>query len=255
MEKIILILLIDRKHGHFYRYALDRGRLEILEEIADEVPRPTKSASWAGLADDKVARHIEAHVKAHFRRVIERLEHYLRVPDFEVVELMLGGPEAEVDQFQTMLPKSIRDRISSVIHPDHYAGIKELENQIATAAAAAARARVHEVLAQIQESLSPNGRGVIGREPVLEALNLKQVQILILDPKATFAGMVCPKDGCLSQSLTKCPLCLSPMEQRSNLIAEIKKLAALQDAIVLEAPDSSELAAYEGLAALRRYSD
>lgn len=255
MTDTFLILLIDRKHGHFYRFGRGSGGLEQLEERTDDVPRPTKGASWAGLADDKVARHIEGHVAGHYRDQAARLERYLKQSEFRAAGVIVGGPEVEVAAFQEALATPTRERVVAVIHPEHHAGLKALEGKILEALRRADERQIVELLAQIENSRQPDGRGVVGVEPVLEALNLKQVQTLLISRGTQFAGWRCPADGSLSTSLSQCPICLGPMEETADLRAAITKLAAAQRAEILEVDGTFVLPdEYQGLAALKRFA-
>lgn len=248
-----LVLLVDRKHGHFYWY--EDAKLTALEEVTEDMPKSVKSASWAGLADDKVNRHIEEHVAEHYRHLISVLERYLDDKDKADAEVIIGGPDAEVSTFQTLLPRGVADRLVAIVHPEHYVGLKELEAQIAQAVKAVGSNHTIELMAQIENERQPNGKGVVGQEPVYEALNMKEVQTLLIKRGHGFTGMVCPVDGSLASSQTQCPACLGPMDELPDLLSAIQAKAAEQQATVYDVdadivfPDE-----YEGIAALKRFT-
>lgn len=255
MAESFLIALVDRNHGHFYRYDTTGRGLEKLEEVSDIVPKSVKAASWKGLADDKVARHVAAHVRDHFKHIAERIEHYLMHTDTSdhPKAIILGGPEEDLAEFLPLLSHSLQEKVVATIHPDHYSGVKELEKTVTTAVERVAAQQVADVLELINDHRQPGGRGVVGREPVYEALNLKQVQTLLLDPNERYSGFFCPADGSLAESLDRCPSCLGPMSELEDLSEAIRSSARAQSAEIMAVDDADALKPYQALVALKRF--
>lgn len=249
-----IILLVDRKHGHFYRYA--GSKLSPLREVTHEdIPKSVKSASWAGLADDRVARHVEEHVNDHYRSLIRLLETYLDDKEASDAEIIIGGPEAELATFVELLPHVVKERVVAQVHPDHYVGIKELEEQIEQAISEVTAAKAVELLEIIENERQPEGKGAVGREAVYEALNLKEVQTLLVDEHAEWSGTVCPQDGSVSASNEKCPICLGVMEPAADFRLSLDSLAGQQGAEIIALPHSVTLPdEYEHVAALKRFT-
>lgn len=252
MTNDFLVVLVDRSHGHFYHYDHAQCHVDELTTITDDVPKAVKGASWKGLADDKVVRHVDEHVHAHFKRVIDELhrQHYEHP-----YPIILGGPDEVVAEFKHFLSKQDADQVIATFHPDHNGDRKELAGRIHEEVIQHEKQHITTLLETIDNHRGPHDRGVVGHQMVTEALNLKQIQLMLLDPHHSFVGLVCPADGSITISSQTCPTCLGPMTKTSDLVTALKTLATAQSAEIIEVNDRDLLAKYEGLAGLRRYRD
>ncbi len=254
MTQAYLIVLIDKKHGHLYYYTAASQQLEPFEEINDDVPRPAKGASWKGLADDKVARHIGVHIHEHWKHILERIEPLLRTKP--QVSVLLGGPEEDVQAFSAILPQPLQNRIIGTIHPSHYAGLNQLKEQIQTAIHATTRRTIETFLAEVSQQTHPSGRAVIGREAVCEALNLHQVEKLLIDPTQAYPGFVCSTGEAVSTLQSTCFHCLQPMAAIDDLRPALEQLAGQAQTRILYLPLETVLPeAAAGLVGMKRYVD
>ena len=252
MKNNFLFVFVDRQHGHFSLFDATTKQLTKLAEISDDVPKPVKSASWKGLANDKVARHIEGHIHAHLQTVVAKLEQLRK--DYPETALVLGGPEEVVAEFHKLLPKPLEQTVVATLHPDHHANAKELEDLLSRAVEGFDSNEALVVMEEIENDRRPGGRGVVGREAVCEALNLGQVQTLLIHLGSAYAGNFCPVDGAVSCLLTQCPNCLRPLQAVPDISRYLQAKAAEQSANVIEVTDRKLFAVDgEGLAALRRY--
>ncbi len=250
MLNTFLIALVDRQHGRFFRYNLQTRTLERLGEVVvDDVPKAVKGASWAGLADAKVARHIDEHLLAHLKHVVHEM-----TTKYHDKAVILGGPEEVVAQFEKELPQAWQERVEAIIHPQGHLELKDLEERIKQAADKVYEAHVSALLTQITESGQPGGKGVQGYEPVLEALNLKQAQLIMMNNQPV-EGYLCAKDGGLSLHPGQCAGCFADLVPAENLHDAILAKAAEQDAEVVIVADKSILPAQsQGIVALKRYA-
>ncbi|MBI4175050.1 hypothetical protein HY523_00350 [Candidatus Berkelbacteria bacterium] len=254
MQKTYLVALVDKKHGHLYRYADEQGILEELEEVVDNVPRPTKSASWKGLADDKVARHITVHIHEHWKRVLAVLDRYLR--EDTTLRVFLGGPAEDTTAFLKLVPPHHRQRVLGVIHPDHHAGLAVLKAQIIEAIVGVQRTLIATLLEELENERHPTGRALIGQEPVCEGLNLRQVAWLLIDRQRTYPGYACSSGHSLSVNQPVCSVCQQTMAPVLDLSAQIEAFAHQSHAELRTLPDGMRLPPEaQGLAGLKHYGD
>lgn len=246
-----LVVLIDRKRGRIYRYEQPENKLIVLEELYDDVPPQVKSASWKGLADDKVARHIESHVLEHLKKINSFLEKIdcREQPD----HILIGGSDDVTAEFRKMLSDAIGAKVSEVFRPPNRAGLNELTDLVCAAIEKTQITDSSELIAQIESNREPNGRAVIGLEPVIEALTLKQVQMLVLDESSKYPGSFCQTDGIVSSYLSTCPVCSGSMDTVSDLKSNLIQSADAQAAQVVTL-DSSSLKPYGGIVALKRFT-
>lgn len=249
MLNAFLIVLVDRQHGRFFRYDLRTRSLERLGEVVvDDVPKNVKGGSWAGLADDKIARHVDAHLQAHLKRVAHETQKH------DEPAIIIGGPEEVVVQFQQELPASIQERVEAVIHPQSRGDIKELEERIVQAVSQVYQAHLTGLLKEVAEAGEPGGRGLMGREPVYEALTLKQAQLVMMAAGAQ-PGYICPNGDGVAANPGQCAACFAELEQAPDVQETLLKIAANQDAevVMLEKAEILPLQA-EGVVALKRYA-
>lgn len=252
MKESFLFVLVDRQHGHFYQFDGASHQLTHLAELTEVVPKQVKSASWKGLANDKIARHIEDHIREHLKHVAAKLEQLLKNQSESLV--IIGGPEEVVAQFQTVVSGAVSDKLVATLHPDHHATLKELEGLLIQAVGRYRQANLAQIVAQIENDRQLSGRGIVGREAVCEALNLKEVQMLLIHPASAYPGVFCPADGSVAVLSTQCPNCLIQMEASPDLSQHLRTLATQQGAEVVEITDPALFPAdAQNLAALKRF--
>lgn len=252
MKSNFLFVLVDRQHGHFYQFQGASRTLTHLSELSEEVPKPVKAASWKGLADDKVARHIEDHIRDHLKNVVQKLDQLVK--DDPMAAIILGGPEEVVTQFQGVLPSPLGEKVIATLHPDHHASLKELEELLTQAVDRYRLAMLANLVKEVENDRGLSGRGIVGREAVCEALNLKQVHMLLLHPTTAYAGAYCPADGSVAAISSQCPACLAKLTETPDLSQHLKSLAERQDAEIVEVADATLFPAdAEHIAALRRF--
>ncbi len=243
-----LVAIIDRQHGHFYWFDPVIDRLTKIEDIVDSVPKAVKSASWKGLADDRVARHIETHVRDHYKNLIRQMLPKLSSP---TVGVILGGPEEDLADFEPLLEATFAGRVARRFHPAHGSGLKELEADVRQVAAQAKHQAIAQLLSDIDNQRGPGGRGLVDVEAIFESLNLKQLQLLLIDPNRRFPGYFCPIDRTLSTMATQCPVCFATLTKEDDLKNHIETLARAQDAEIVTV--DSQIRSPSGLAGLRRF--
>lgn len=247
----LLVLNVGQRDAHFYRYDVKTGRIELLQELTDEVPPHVHSASWKGLADDRVNRHIDEHVLGHYEQVQAQLKKTMKSHGEKIV---VGAPVETEHLFIESLEPELKDKLAFSYSPDPHAGVKELEKLLAPLAAKALTQEISGILAIIDNERHPAGRATIGREAVAEMLNLKQAQLVIYDPAQPYVGAICPNDGAVAFRQTTCPLCAMPMHESSDVLGALGKLASACDAHMIEVTDGTLLEPEaHGIVGLRRF--
>lgn len=247
-----LVAIIDRQHGHFYQFDPETDRLTKLDDITDPVPKAVKSASWKGLANDRVARHIETHVRDHYKHLIHQLGLRLISPK---IGLILGGPDEDLADFEPLLDTELAGRVVGTFHPAHSGGNKELTAGTRAVVMKVKENAIQALLEEIDNQRGPGGRGLVDVEAIYESLNVKQLQLLLIDPTRPYPGFVCALHGTLSTMSMKCPVCLVPLTKKENLQSQIETLARAQGAqlVTFEGSQKGSQKSFSGLAGLRRF--
>jgi peptide chain release factor subunit 1 len=245
------VVLVNRSVGRMF--VGDRERLDEADAIVDEVHGQHKQG---GLSQSRYQRSVDEDVQDHLRNVADAtFEHYKRTP-FD--HLLLGGPSETLSDFEPKLHAYLQERLAGRIEVD-------VENSSPDDVHAAALpkivdhelARERQALDRLREGVSTGGRGVAGLENVLEALNERRVEILLLEPGAEAPGCTCPQCGLVwPLDGGSCPADGTALDCRSNVVESAVELALVQSAEVLVVRDEDhqrELQSHGDIAAVLRF--
>jgi len=242
------VLLVSRRAGRILR-----GTREGFTEVADVLDDVHGRHSQGGRSQARYQRGIEHEVDEHIRGTCAVLVEHFRQRPFD--RLLIASPA------------ELRHRVEKELHDDlrrRLAGHFEIDVERATTAQAHSRAtplieadesrRELEALAQLSEGLAPGGHAAAGLEEVLELLNERRVQTLLLAHGFAASGFICPSCGRLAAVDAPCPIDGATPEPREDVIDSAIELALDQSAevlIVRHQPDG--LSEHGPIAALLRY--
>ncbi|HEY0631449.1 MAG TPA: Vms1/Ankzf1 family peptidyl-tRNA hydrolase [Thermoleophilaceae bacterium] len=246
-----LVVLVNRQTGRMFLG--DRERLEEIDVIVDDVHGQHKQGGWS---QARYQRSVDEDVQDHLRGVAEAaFVHFKRAP-FD--NLLLGGPQETLSDFEPKLHAYLKERVAGRVDVD-------VENSSADDVRSAAAAKIEEherrrereALDRLQEGISTGGRGAAGLEDVLEALNERRVETLLLDPGFHAAGCTCPQCGWVGPPVGgACPADGTPVESRDDVVESAVELAMVQNADVLVVRDEDnqrELQSHGQIGALLRF--
>jgi peptide subunit release factor 1 (eRF1) len=195
-------------------------------------------------------------VQDHLRNVAAAA--FLRFKRAPFDNLLLGGPQEAVTDFESKLHAYLQQRVAGRVDVDventsadevhRAAGVKIEEHE---------RARERGALDRLSEGLSKGARAAAGLEDVLAALNERRVEILLLGPGFQAAGCTCPQCGWVGpMDGGACPADGTPVECRDSVVESAVELAMVQSADVLVLRDEDqqrELQSHGQIAALLRF--
>lgn len=252
-----LIVLANRRVGR-----LLFGSPDGLREVArvdDETPGHHRRG---GLSQPRYERSIDNEALAHIKRVGEAAGR--RFGGRALDGILLGGPEDARARLAEALPSALRDQVAGTVAVD-------VETTSADEVLAAARpeferleqAREDEALARLREGLSGGPRPAAGRlMDVLEALNQRRVETLLIAAGTTAPGRECPSCGWLGVGGDECPADGTPTIAHDDVLGPAVQRALLQSADVRflspraqagEPARAQELDMYGGIGAVLRY--
>ena len=174
-----------------------------------------------GLSFQKFQRHKQEHIKQRAKEAVENLGKWIARQ--EIKYLFLASEEEMEGEIQKQLPAALKKKHVPLTSPDP----RDPDHKILSAAQEAlqtlARERSEALARQIIDEAQPLGRGTVGPEPTLSALQNHQVERLVLDAKFHATGWQClhcgfPGMGGVPRS---CPLCQGgtrPAELREEII-------------------------------------
>jgi peptide subunit release factor 1 (eRF1) len=239
------VTLVSRRDARVFRGSAD-GLREVVK-IHDDTPGQHDQGGWS---QSRYQRSIEKDVGDHLKRVGDRLlRHFGRQP-FE--RLVLGGPREVTSAFGSGLHSYLSDLLAGHIEVD-------VDGANADTVLDASR----ELFEQEEERheqealdrLRSGARAECGLANVLEPLNERRVQELLIDPGFSEPGAVCPACGMLRPAGEgRCPADGSPLRACDDVGEQAIELALLQSADVLPLRrHAEELGERGGIAVLLRF--
>lgn len=226
----------------------------VLGEEDFDAPHPIDRTRVAGWAEVRYQARIEDHIQKHAREVVERLEAIVR--EGEVDYVILGGDDLILGELRRQLTPAVREKIID-------------EEPIAIDASAhQILGRTIEVVRRTEANDSrkladtavdrfrAGGLAVAGLEPTIEALNLEQVDRLLLaegfDGASGWQCAECRVLG-LPPAPTECPFCGTPLPAEIDLREAMVRRAERTGRRVEIVEGHAGLEGLDGVAALLRY--
>ena len=246
-----LVVLVNRQTGRMF--AGDRERLDEVDVIVDDVHGQHKQGGWS---QARYQRSVDEDVQDHLRNVAQAA--FLRFKRGPFDHLLLGGPQETVADFEPKLHAYLQERVTGRIDVDvENSSADEVQRSAATKIAEHERGREREALDRLSEGLAKGARAAAGLEAVLEALNERRVEVLLLEPGYQAAGCTCPQCGWVGPlDGDACPADGTPVDCRSDVIESAVELAFVQNADVLVSRDEAhqrELQSHGQIAAVLRF--
>src|SRR3954453_8416336 len=183
------VVLVNRQTGRMF--VGDRERLDEVDVIVDDVHGQHKQG---GLSQARYQRSVDEDVQDHLRNVAEAAFSQFKHTSFDPV--LLGGPGEALAEFEPKLHAYLQERLVGRIEVD-------VENSTADEVCKAAAPKIaeydqlreRETLDRLRKGVSTGGRGAAGLESVLEALNERRVEALVVGQGYEAAGCTCPQCG------------------------------------------------------------
>jgi peptide subunit release factor 1 (eRF1) len=237
------IALVSRRNARIFRGSPD-GVREI-QQIHDTV---FGQHDQGGLSQARFARGIEKEKDDHLKNTGEALLRHFKIRPFQ--RLLLGGPKEVVTDFEGKLHGYLKDRVAGHIGVDVDAATPE---SVLEAAGPVFDEVEREHEARMLERAGE--RGVAGIDAVVEALNERRVEVLLLDEQFSgVAGAQCLECGLLATAGSTCPADGAEMIQLEELTDAAIELAVQQSAEVLAVHhDREALDQHGGAVALLRF--
>lgn len=197
-------VVVDRRTAEIYRFYM--GSLESWEVIAEEEVRKDNYGGFAGYAEQRVRGHAETVARRLFRTVAERLADLHQADEFDL--LAVGGNQSNIDGLVDELPAALKERLGGkfVIDP-RTATPAEIRERCAAVAADHDRRVDQEQVEAVREMAGSGGRALVGLNRVLDAVNQRAVDRLLVAASEAVPGVRCTACGWLSVSEPLCPAC------------------------------------------------
>jgi peptide chain release factor subunit 1 len=236
------VTLVNRRDARIFRGSPD-GLREV-QQIHDEVSGQHDQGGWS---QARYQRGIEKEKDDHLRDTGEALMRHFKRQPFE--RLIVGGPREVVTDFEQKLHHYLGERLAGRIEVD----VRSNPDQVLDAARPLIEKleleREREVLDKLGE------RGVAGLESVLQPLNERRVELLVLDEQFDgVTGVQCLECGWLGLDGDRCPADGSELADLDDLTEAMIELSVQQSADLLAIRhERATLERHGGAAALLRF--
>src|SRR3954471_24112439 len=183
------VVLVNRQTGRMF--VGDRQRLDEVDVIVDDVHGRHKQGGWS---QARYQRSVDEDVQDHLRNVAEAA--FVRFKRAPFDNLLLGGPQETAAEFEPKLHAYLQERVVGRVDLDvENSNTDEVHRAAAAKIEEYERERDRAALDRLSEGLSKGSRAAAGLDDVLEALNERRVEILLLEPGYQVPGCTCPQCG------------------------------------------------------------
>jgi peptide chain release factor subunit 1 len=237
------VLLVNRRTGRILR-----GTRDALYEVASLVDDVHGQHDQGGWSQARYERSVEQEVEDHLKRAAEALFRRFQRQEFDA--LLVGAPEELAAHVEERLHPYLRERLAGrlTVGVEH-ASPDEIVASAQPRFEEHERQREHDVLERVGE-----GPSAAGWDDVLEALNEKRVDTLLVDGGSHQAGGVCPRCGWLGTARETCPVDGTALGPHDDLTEPAIEAALRQSATVLHLRHhGDELARRGGIASVLRF--
>ncbi len=246
----LLILVADKSKARFFELWMDEIRE--IEKLANELPRRGRSDGFAGYDAKHAERHVEHEAMHWYKRLAERMREY-QESGYE--RFLLGCRDENWPEFEPYLHSYVKQRFvgrfavdpATVTTPQVRASAEALYNQFRANRRASL---VREAVGGAQR----NGRGAIGLRRVLEALETREMQTLLLARNFAAPAVQCANCGHLDSHIAKnCAVCGSDTVHLDDVSDALLRVGLRNGVEIIHIPDNPDLAAAGGVAAVLRF--
>lgn len=209
-------VVLDRRRAEIFEFRF--GRLEHWEQMNPEVVRKSNYGGFAGYDEMKVRGHGDEVAHRHFRDTAGRLTQLRSEEPFDL--LLVGGQSESVDGLVAELRPDIRPLLAGTFSIDMRTMTPALVGaQCAELAAAHDLVEQGELVTGLVDAAKGGGSAVLGFEWVIDAVNQKAVNLLVIDTGESVEGWDCGACGWLAvEQMSVCPACASPMRPAPDLL-------------------------------------
>jgi peptide subunit release factor 1 (eRF1) len=240
-------VLLDTNRARIFVFAL--GGVERREQVTSEKTRRTSMGGWSQARYQRRADNLHLH---HVKEVVDSLERIVRQDNIQ--HIVVAGDDVVVPLFKDQLPKHLEEKLVDVLSLQRDAG----EDEIIESTLEVLRQRDAETDAERVEELvgawQSGGLGVVGADATLKALQLGQVdELLITGTPDALEAVRLPDDAAPGhvKAQTSAP---SPADEQKLKLADELVTRARQTAARIRFIENPELLKdFGGVGALLRF--
>lgn len=206
------LLLTDKQHARIFM--MSHGDVKEWTDFEDFVPHRTEQGGWSQGRYQRRSDHWKQHHIDHADELVLKLEQH---HPFDWV--IVGAESQDRNEVVDRLHPYVRDRVIGFITVRIDAPEQEIVDEARRVREDAEQSHIDDLIARVQEYAGAGGRGTVGLEDTLRALNEQKVHILLVQAGYSTPGSVCPECGLLLAGEPKtCPACDAEPRRVDNIV-------------------------------------
>lgn len=247
----VSIALVDRTKARLFE--MNGKEIREVADLANGITRRGRSDGFFGFDAGHAERRVDNESQAHYRRVGERLMELYGNGGVEY--FILGSHEELRSSIEKELHPYTRQRLIGFFRTDPAVTTPDEIRQQAQRIASDDRERVRkELISEVLDEAKANNRGALGLRRVLKALQMGEVQSLLLERSFGASGAECPNCGYLDMAHAKyCAVCNHEMREIDDLEDAMIGRALSQGADIAYITQNEDLQKHGNVAALLRF--
>jgi peptide chain release factor subunit 1 len=245
------IVLVDRHRARLFDLRLDE--LTERKGFFHPLSRRGRSDGFAGYDGGHAERRVADEARQHFKHVAEFLQEALEKGLFE--RWILGCHDTHWSQFESQLHPYVSQRLLGRFSADFaHVGREEIRSEAERIFTSYQNKRCAEAVHETIDQARSHGRGVTGLRRVLRALELNEVQTLLLGESYSSQAVECAGCGHLDAHLVQyCPVCGRATRTVVDVAEAILPWVIRRDIELFYVKDDAEFDKVGNIAALLRF--
>jgi peptide subunit release factor 1 (eRF1) len=245
------VVLVDRHRARIFDLRL--GELTEREDLFHPVPRRGRSDGFAGYDGGHAQRRVEDETRQHFKNVAETLKTLLEKGVFE--KWILACQDAHLSLLEPQLHSYVSQALIGRFHADvGHITRDEIRTRAQQIVERWQSDRRRDLVGQAVGQARSNGLGVTGLRRVLRALELGEVQTLLLGENLQAHAVECSGCGHIDAHLvSSCPVCGRATQEIVDVGEAILPWVIRRDTETFYVKDDPEFDKVGNIAALLRF--
>jgi peptide chain release factor subunit 1 len=209
-----LAILMERSKARLFEvYA---GEIQEFIDVFDVVPGRVRVGGFGGSEERKIERHIEDHVRRHFKHVADVAFELFKRNSHDRVVLL--GSEQNTNEFHHYLHNTLHQKIAGTGVLEITASIQDVLKHVIRIEQKIKMEEDEQLLRRLFAEVRSGGLGVVGLDSTIRALQQGQLNSLIAQQGFVARGYRCKECGGLSIHDGNCDYCGGPLEQVSDIV-------------------------------------
>lgn len=249
---LIWIACIDRHSARFYEQQFEEVR--DLGLISNSQPRHGRSDGYAGYDGGHAQRHVEDEARRHFRHAAEILKNAAEKNQFQA--LVIACHDVNWPDLQAQLHPYVRKRLLGRFVPSGTNGMSEakLKQRAAEVVREALDVHRERLIRDTLDEAKANGRAVTGLRRVLRALEMGEVEKLIMSQDYSARVVECTSCQHLDSHIVPyCPLCGRATRELDDVSESLVPAAVRNRIGLILTPATDDLDRVGNIAAALRF--